>query len=73
MTPTECHLTEHERAYRRGCLHAVQYLLEDLHGLIGPPAVQLLVAYQRELVAGRDSADPVYLGHYLDIVRRKTR
>lgn len=65
-------LTRDERAYRRGALQAIQFLLADLKGRAVPLGLLMRVgSWEQALVAGRGSEDPAYLGKYLDEVRRR--
>lgn len=58
-------LTESEKAYRRGALQAIQFLLADCR-----INHQLVVKYEQSLVAARDSKDVRYLGAYMDEIRK---
>lgn len=66
-------LTKEERAYRRGALQAIQFLIADLRqlGLLEPRVAHAIACWQQELIAGRDSNELAYLGKYLDEIRRR--
>ena len=67
-------LSREERAYRRGCLQALQYLSISLVEHKCPTEhLRILGAWAEELVVGRDSLDWDYLGKYLDTVDERVR
>lgn len=61
-------LTKDERAYRRGALQAIQFLIRDLYQTSPHLLWQKIALWEQELIAGRESSDPKYLGTYLDEV-----
>lgn len=79
-THQDLQLTETERAYRRGALQAVQYLMRSLHSnpiyrADGTPSwldyevLRRMTAWELALIAARDDPDPKWLGKYLDEIR----
>ena len=62
-------MTQQERAYRRGALQAVQFLMEDLSGVDDSKLRERIAEWEQSLVAARDSEDVAYLGHFMDVVR----
>lgn len=62
-------LTKEERAYRRGALQAVEFLLGDVAGLPPGQIPARLAEWKQALVRARESGDLRYLGHYMDEVR----
>lgn len=57
-------LSKEERAYRRGALQAIQWLIASLGGQ--EPSLEFLARWEQALVAGRTSLKARYLGTYLD-------
>jgi hypothetical protein len=72
---TKLPLTEHERAYRRGAVQAVQYLIKDALDTLKPEqgAFALLSDWQQMLKAVRDDEDPELLGTFMDTVLQRIR
>lgn len=74
-------LTQEERAYRRGALQVVQFIIanmpkgditqkgESLSGQVNDIR-EYLASWEKELLKGRDSQEAKYLGTYCDTIRR---
>jgi hypothetical protein len=66
------HLTESEKAYRRGALQTLQFIIPNLsYGMTGTQVINLLVKFQEALIKGRVSLDPKYLGTYMDTITKE--
>lgn len=62
-------LTESERAYRRGALQALEFILSDLDTSSKEATTKHLSHWLQCLRGGRTSTDVAFLGTYLDTVR----
>lgn len=63
-------LTKEERAYRRGALQSIEYLLEDISLLPACPITLRIGLWALALKRGRNDIDTRYLGEYLDEIRK---